>query len=472
MYQPSCMLFVLLFQTLCDCIPLWFEKNPLNVWQNRVLYRNLTQLSVTEEIIDKAIYNYGQDSYRVWKFFQKILTGENVHMSVIGGSNSAGGGIPDHKELYHQLFLQWWNHAILPYTGSKLTVTNLSLGGTGSDFFSLCIQNYLLKCKQPDLVLIELSVNDYGYRYGDAAQPMEHLTRRMMSFSSKPLVIYVTLVDLIEKVKSLWWKRVLNSGCFNLEDLGQHEIARYYNITTLSWRDMVCPMAVNISKRDAKRRIEIKPMMINEDHVHIGVKSHAQIALMLTSYFQKMLRKFLCDPWKTKPSIDKAVPLFVSTETLISKPPCWSLISPDWRMSRESQSLQVKVLERRGFYEVTSQSTYAKMARTGADRSDSFGGWQSTEGGSFIDFFFSVPKNAGHTKKWSVGIILRHLQCGRIKIWLDENERKSLTITGNTYGRVLLQTRVHFLKTRIKSGDHKMQIKTEGRKGFEVLLSE
>ncbi|KAJ7339320.1 hypothetical protein OS493_005711 [Desmophyllum pertusum] len=95
---------------------------------------------------------------------------------------------------------------------------------------------------------------------------MEQLTRRVLSFSSKPLVIYVTLVDLIEKVK--WWKRILNPRCFNLEDVGQHEIARYYNITVLSWRDVVCPMDENISKR----RIEIKPGMLNEDHIHIGMR--------------------------------------------------------------------------------------------------------------------------------------------------------------------------------------------------------
>ena len=111
-------------------------------------------------------------------------------------------------------------------------------------------------------MLIELSVNDYGYLCGEAAQPVEQLTRRVMSLSSEPLVVYVTLVDLIEKVK--WWKSVLNPRCFNLEDIGQHEIARYYNITVFSWRDIVCPM----DTRKSKRRIEIKPSMINADHSH------------------------------------------------------------------------------------------------------------------------------------------------------------------------------------------------------------
>lgn len=320
-------------------------------------------------------------------------------------------------------------------------------------------------------MLIELSVNDYGYLCGEAAKPVEQLTRRVMSLSSEPLVVYVTLVDMIEKVK--WWKSILNPRCYNLEDIGQHEIAIYYNITVFSWRDMVCPM----DTRKSKRRIEIKSSMINGDHIHIGVKSHAQIALMLTRYFQKELKRVICLPWKsvrkTAESIDKIPPLFVqfSNQTLISKSFCWSLISTNWRMPDERQSLKVKILIRKGFREITPQSLYARMAQTDADRSDSFGGWQSRKRGSFIEFSFTAPKMARKTDKWSVGLVLRHLQNGLIKISLDENENTTLTITGENYGRILLQTRIYFLRTRITSGKHKMKIETEGRNGFDVLLS-
>ena len=452
-------------------IPLWLDKDPFKIWQHRLVYRNLEQLSVSKDTIDRASYYYGQNTFRVWKVFHKVLRGENIGMIVIGGSNSAGGGISDHRQLYHQLFLHWWNSLILPYTGSKLTITNLSLGGTGSDFFSLCLQNYVTKTKEPDIVLIELSVNDYGYLRGEAAQPVEQLTRRVLSLSSEPLVVYVTLVDLIEKVK--WWKSILNPRCNNLEDIGQHKIARYYNITVFSWRDIVCPMDTGKSKR----RIEIKSSMINADHIHIGVKSHAQIALMLIRYFQKELKRVICLPWKsvrkTAESMDKIAPLFVqfSNQTLISKSVCWSLISTNWRLPGERQSLEVKILIRKGFREITPQSRYARMTRTDADRSDSFGGWQSRKRGSFIEFSFTAPKMARKTDKWSVGLVLRHLQNGQIKISLDENVSTTLTITGVKYGRILLQTRIFFLRTRITSGKHKMKIETEGRKGFDVLLS-
>jgi len=178
---------------------------------------------VTEGAIDSAIYDYGKFSLCHRSFLSKVLEGKDIDMIVIGGSNSAGGGIPNHRQLYFQLFLQWWNHVILPCTGSKLTVENLSLGGTGSDFFN-----------------------------------------SVLELPSKPLVMYITLVDLIEKLK--WRKSIPNPRCLNLEDLGQHDIARYYNITVLSWRDIVCP----VHAKGSKRKIEIRPGMVNEDHLIVN----------------------------------------------------------------------------------------------------------------------------------------------------------------------------------------------------------
>ena len=161
-------------------------------------------------------------------------------MIVIGGSKSADGGVTNQKQLYHQLFSQWWNNVIFLQTRSKLIVKNLSLGGTGSDFFTFCLQNFLPQNDQPDIVLIELSVNDYGYLHGSTAKPMELLTRQVLSLQTLPVVLYVSLVDLVKKGKS--YKSINNPYCHNLEDLGQRELAKHYEITLLSWRDILCPV--------------------------------------------------------------------------------------------------------------------------------------------------------------------------------------------------------------------------------------
>ena len=465
------LIFVLITMSLTECIRAQsrcMDADPFTVWKDRLVYRNLKQLSVTQSSIDNAIHDYGQDSSRLWGIFRKVLEGNCIKMIVIGGSNSAGGGISDHRQLFHQLFLQWWNRVVLPCTGSKLIMNNLSLGGTGSDFFSLCLQNYLSQMKDPDLVLIELSVNDYGYLYGRAAEPMEQLTRRVLSLSSKPFVIFVALVDLIEKVK--WWRDIPNPGCLNLEDLGQLEIARHYNLTVLSWRDIVCPM----DNGSSKRRIEIRSNMINDDHFHIGVKSHVQVAIMLVRHFKKVLRRDL-SPLKSKlkraKSVKKIVPLFMN-KTIQGKPQCWSLLSTNWRKPDFTQSLDVTVLGHAGFREITPQSPCAKAANSG-DRTDSFGGWLSENKG-LIAFSFFLPnlsKNSSNNR--SIGLVLRHLQWGSVRAWLGESEENAVTITGKSYGRIGLQTRIYFLGENIRSGmRHKITIKTNAGKGrFKVVVS-
>ena len=473
-YYFGPMIFLVISQALCACSSSCrLDADPFTIWWHRLIYRNLKQLSVSLSDIDNAIHNYGRSSPRVWRIFSKAMEGKSIKMIVIGGSNSAGGGIPDHTQLYHQLFLHWWNSVILPCTGSKLILENLSLGGTGSDFFNLCLQNYLLNVKDPDLVLIELSVNDYGYLYGRTAEPMERLTRRVLSMPSNPLILYITLVDLIEQVN--WWKGYPNPRCLNLEDLGQHEIARYYNITILSWRDIVCPM----DGEGSKRRIKVKTRMISNDHRHIGIKSHFQIAAMLTRYAQKMFRSLL-NPVKRKVSrkieaIKNIAPLYMKIG--VTKPYCWSLITTNWRKPSFSQSLNITVLRHTGFREITPQGPYAKaqMANPG-DRNDSFGGWQSEKTGNIIEFSFYLPNLTEKTaKKSSVGLVLRRLQRGSIKVWLvGESERKPVTITGRDYGRRIgSQTRIYFLGVDISSGlKHTLQIKTDsGKAGFKVLVS-
>ena len=170
-------------------------------------------------------------------------------------------------------------------TGSKLTVENLSLGGTGSDFFTFYLQNFITTDAEPDVVFIELSVNDYGCVHGATARPMELLTRRVLSLKSSLLVLYVSLVDLVKKGASL--STAKNPRCHNLEDLGQRELATHYGITLLSWRDILCP----VNSANGIRVAIIRPGMVNNDHLHIDIKGHAQVALMQIRYFQKILQR-------------------------------------------------------------------------------------------------------------------------------------------------------------------------------------
>ena len=195
-------------------------------------------------------------------------------MIVIGESNATGGGIKKHRHLlYHRLFSQWWDKVISPTTGTKLTVENLSLRGTGNDFFKFCLQNFITPDDEPDIVFIELSVNDYEYIH------IELLTRRILSLKSFPLVLYVSLVNFVNKCASL--SSAKNPRCHNSEELGQRELATHYGITLLSWRDTLCP--VNLA--DGIRKAIIRSGMVIDNHLHNDIKGPAQIALMQIRYF-------------------------------------------------------------------------------------------------------------------------------------------------------------------------------------------
>ena len=82
-------------------------------------------------------------------------------------------------------------------------------------------------------MVTELSVNDFGYLHGETAVPIELLTRRVLSLPSFPLVLYVSLVDVVSK-KGESLKYIRNPHCHNLEDLGQRQLVNYYEIILLS----------------------------------------------------------------------------------------------------------------------------------------------------------------------------------------------------------------------------------------------
>ena len=150
-----------------------------------VQYQQPSNLGVTKSSMFKGIYK--EVSPRLTSVLQKALRGESLRIAVIGGSNSAGGGIENKDDVFYRMFVSWWNHVIKPKTGFLMQLSVLALGGTGSDFFSLCLQNYIHRgaIAFPDIIIVELSVNDYGTRYGAAAKPLEQLTRILLNLPSK-----------------------------------------------------------------------------------------------------------------------------------------------------------------------------------------------------------------------------------------------------------------------------------------------
>ena len=326
-------------------------------------------------------------SPRLTSVIQKTLQGESLRIAVIGGSNSAGGGIENKDDIFYRMFVSLWNHVIKPKTGSLMQLSVLALGGTGSDFFSLCLQNYIHRgaIAFPDIIIVKLSVNDYGTRYGAAAKPLEQLTRILFNLPSKPAVFYVNLVDNIEE--EVETNRIFNPLCRNMEDLGQSAIAKHYGITSFSWRDVVCPKTKN-----GEHVIQIKPGMLSKDGAHFGKKSHVQLAYIMIHYFQTSVKETLqsdCSLGKSnsnsKDEGNTPTPIFLKSSELLHNVGCFTLISPQCKKRIISQTMKIKVTQNQGFQLFApDQKLSYKYVHAKSDRTDSFGGWIAETTGSFL----------------------------------------------------------------------------------------
>ena len=82
-----------------------------------VQYQQLSDFGVTKSSMFKGIHK--EVSPRLTSVLQKALRGELLRIAVIGGSNSAGGGIENKDDVFYKLFVSWWNHVIKPKTAAQ-----------------------------------------------------------------------------------------------------------------------------------------------------------------------------------------------------------------------------------------------------------------------------------------------------------------------------------------------------------------
>ena len=212
---------------------------------------------------------------RMKKVLKKALGGEDINLVVLGGSNSAGGYFGgDEKSLdglYFRVFIDWWNSCIGGITKALMKEIQLAIGASGSYFYSYCYQTFLAAREKIDIVLIEVSVND-----DNKIMPLEQLTRQVLTHPSMPAVLFINLIR---------YKGSRNDSlCENLERFGQTKLARYYNITSLSLRELLC------HKEKGKWRAVIKNTT-GTDGKHMNIKAHALVATMMIKYVGSVSRK-------------------------------------------------------------------------------------------------------------------------------------------------------------------------------------
>ena len=73
---------------------------------------------------------------------------------------------------------------------------------------------------------------------------------------------------------------------------GADEVAKFYKITSLSWRNMVCPLL----KRETFTRNEIftRKKLFAEDEFHPSILAHAQMAYIIIDYIRTGIPDRFC----------------------------------------------------------------------------------------------------------------------------------------------------------------------------------
>ena len=415
------------------------REPPLNVWKFKSRWNHLLDLGASKKVLYDG-FHLG-DSRRLRNVVRKALRGETLQIIVIGGSNSAGGGIVRDEEtlegLYYNIFTDWWNRSIGPNTGAFMRKRVLAIGGTGSYFFAFCYRTFIPRSDEIlDIVLVEESVN---FNTMGKAEPLEQLTRQLLSHPSKPAVIFVNVVSGLGKDPSTG--KIINPGCQNLEDHGQTELERHYKITSIRLRDIVCPVS-----KAGKRRIT-QTNMATSDGRHIGSKAHAQIALLLINH----ARDVLSDVISGRPEIDWQIPKIPSpifVKVPVVTPLCWTLLTPNYSQEIFHSTLDVDVLRKSGFRLtlIKKDDSFLRM--------DAYGGWVAWNSGNSIVFRTSIP----HSSELRSVILLTSTSShgGKANVWLDDNIDKQIGIdTKSVYG----QNQLYTVATRVTQGYHSVTVK-------------
>ena len=430
------------------------EKDPLQQWTYSSRWSQLSDLRLNGNLMSKAIQ--AGNPTRLKNLLIKASKGQQINAAVIGGSNSAGGKLGvDEKSLnglFFRVFADWWNKTIGKATKSFMKVYPVTIGGTGSYFFAFCYKTFIPKNQIIDIVLIETSTN---YIKAGKSEAYEQLTRQVLQYPSEPAILSINLVSGLGLDPKT--KKVINPTCANLENFGQTEVARHYDITSISLKEVLC------RKKD-DQWTAVVTNMAGSDGRHIGVKAHALVALLIIDYVRGVFNQGLNDLKSgnvNNPSwpLPDLLRLKRDTEAL-KQPLCWTETTPDIFQDLHRPSLRIQITENNGFSPAGSmrnERSYDK--NTNSDlRTDAKGGWFTRQRYSSLKLRIDIPSAKPCYKKRSVIISTKTYGTGaKAVIWLDDKKNEGIYInTKSIYG----QNRLDTVATRVEPGYHTITVRT------------
>ncbi|RSH82182.1 hypothetical protein EHS25_006115 [Saitozyma podzolica] len=397
---------------------------------------------VGEAGLAKAV-SYAGSNDRLRRVLARMKAGEPFTVGVIGGSVSRGHGLAapdgdnanDPKNLNRIIF----DHldALFPQAAGtvlgesgrdlgKNGFVNGALGGTGSDYFSLCLQEHIPE--DVDLVIVELAINDEVLlRNMDS---YELLVRSILDLPRKPAILNLN-------VFALMFAQVANGG-----DL-HSGIAQYYDLPILSLRNVFLHEALaNVSViRELFHQKSDAPAddLSDVDLRHHSPEGHRLLGQLASAYIDSQL----CEMAKLEAKVDTT-----DIEVLYPSPPL-----PRMRVvSKYDQNTQVPTLQPNCF----PMTTGGKNRLTPLENK----GWRewnweaknyliADEPGSTVTFGFSTQLGSvqlHYLRSASFGL-------GTVFCWVDDELDKGVTIVGY-WNEIYNIGRAATIRADLKAGEH------------------
>ena len=436
------------------------EKDITDVWSFREQYPDAVSLGLDNDKIHKAYANLGSLSgLNLRKSLERALRGRDVGLVIVGGSISKGGpfsekGVDYALKTYFYAIADWWNKVIRPVTGSGMVIRDVSIGGIATDYYSYCLRSHVPNDRLNNIVLWELSANDM-HRYDDGLRPkqqsLEQFTQEVLSFKSKPALIYLNFFALFS------WDQDLLSHCRNFEDEGEEEIAKHYKVTSLSWRDMVC------SLMQENKPLFTRDELFAEDQFHPSIEAHAQMAYIIIDYIRTEFLKNLVKQRflevgdaarKLKIPETVYVPKPMYKQTFTWKPLCYTYMIVDNKEPNNTLSVREEV---NGDFRYT-------VLREFKIRSDKIVGMETKKGDQFITYDINVPLHRnGETTPYKSLVIMSFTDNREAEVRFDNSPVQKI----ETAKKFLEGTVLKYIASNVTPGNHKLTIRS-GPNGFII----
>lgn len=234
---------------------------------------------VTSEQMELADPWAGSDESAIAQVMRKAEAGESVTIAVIGGSitqgtisNGSSDRTVEHKQTYAEIFQAWWEET---FPETEVTFINAGIGATDSYLGVHRVEKDVL-AYDPDLVLVEFSVNDSSSNSHKTSY--DNLLRTMLLQEDAPAVLL------------LFMAQTNGSSAQNIHSL----VGFQYSLPMVSYLNVISDMMENGSFTAGQ---------LSGDVVHPSALGHRIVGEILWKYLNSVYEK--ADQYSDPAQFDK-----------------------------------------------------------------------------------------------------------------------------------------------------------------------